>query len=107
MATEELEHFVQFYEADLPLLDALTGFIGGGLAAGGAGIVVAAPEHREGLEQRLRAAAFAIRPPRSARSTPGSPPPGAARRTWRPASGWASSRSRSRISAASTRPASA
>ncbi len=66
MATEELEHFVQFYEADPPLLDALTGFIGGGLAAGGAGIVVATPEHREGLEQRLRAAGIDLDAARAA-----------------------------------------
>ena len=66
MATEELEHFVQFYEADVPLLDSLTGFIGGGLAAGGAGIVVATPEHREGLEQRLRAAGIDLDAARAA-----------------------------------------
>ena len=52
---EEFEHVVQFYETEPPLLDALAGFIGGGLAAGDAGIVVATPEHREGLERRLRA----------------------------------------------------
>ena len=66
MATEELEHVVQFYEADAPLLDSLTGFIGGGLAAGGAGIVVATPEHREGLEQRLRAAGIDLDAARAA-----------------------------------------
>ena len=68
MATEELEHFVQFYEADAPLLDSLTGFIGGGLAAGGAGIVVATPEHREGLEQRLRAAGIDLDAARAAQA---------------------------------------
>jgi signal transduction histidine kinase/CheY-like chemotaxis protein len=66
MATKELEHFVQFYEADPPLLDSLAGFIGGGLVAGGAGIVVATPEHREGLEQRLRAAGIDLDAARAA-----------------------------------------
>jgi signal transduction histidine kinase/ActR/RegA family two-component response regulator len=52
---EPFEHFVQFYEADQPLSDSLASFIGGGLAAGEAGIVVATPEHRADLERRLRA----------------------------------------------------
>jgi signal transduction histidine kinase/ActR/RegA family two-component response regulator len=53
--TEEFEHVVQFYEAEPPLHDSLTDFIGGGLAGGEAGIVIATREHREALEQRLRA----------------------------------------------------
>jgi hypothetical protein len=52
---EPFEHFVQFYEADQPLSDSLASFIGDGLAAGEAGIVVATPEHRADLERRLRA----------------------------------------------------
>ncbi len=49
------EHFVQFYETDNFLLDSLNGFIGKGLCAGDACIVVATEAHREGLEERLRA----------------------------------------------------
>lgn len=51
----ELEHFVQFYETDIYLLDSLRGFIGTGMERGEAGIVVATKAHREGLEQRLEA----------------------------------------------------
>ena len=53
--TDEFEHVVQFYEADPSLSDSLARFIGEGLAAGEAGIVVATREHREELERRLRA----------------------------------------------------
>ena len=52
---EPFEHFVQFYEADPSLTTRCVTFIGGGLAAGEAGIVVATPEHRDELERRLRA----------------------------------------------------
>ena len=48
------EHFVQFYEADTFLLDSLSGFIGAGLGAGDACIVVATEVHRQGLEERLK-----------------------------------------------------
>jgi signal transduction histidine kinase/CheY-like chemotaxis protein len=55
-ALSELEeHFVQFYEADEFLLDSLSGFIGAGLAADEACIVVATAAHREALDARLRA----------------------------------------------------
>lgn len=47
------DHFVQFYDADNFLLDAVVGFIADALRSGGAGIVVATPPHREGVEQRL------------------------------------------------------
>jgi Signal transduction histidine kinase len=50
----ESEHFVQFYETDNFLLDSLNGFIGKGISAGDACIVVATEAHREGLETRLR-----------------------------------------------------
>jgi signal transduction histidine kinase len=50
----ESEHFVQFYEADEFLLNTLGDFVGAGLAAGEAAIVVATGEHRESLEARLR-----------------------------------------------------
>jgi signal transduction histidine kinase/CheY-like chemotaxis protein len=50
----EGEHFVQFYETDTFLLDSLSGFVGTGLGAGDACIVVATKVHREGLEERLQ-----------------------------------------------------
>ena len=49
------EHFVQFYEADGFLLDAVEEFIAPALRTGEAGIVVATEAHRAGLEQRFRA----------------------------------------------------
>jgi signal transduction histidine kinase/CheY-like chemotaxis protein len=53
---EPEEHFVQFYEADEFLIDSLSGFIGAGLAADDACIVVATPAHRAALDARLQAA---------------------------------------------------
>src|SRR5258706_3370451 len=50
----EFEHFVQFYETDVFLLDSLSGFIGTGLAEGDACIVLATKAHRESLEERLK-----------------------------------------------------
>lgn len=50
------EHFVQFYEDDDFLLDAIADFIGNGLRAGEAGVVVATAAHRQELERRLLAA---------------------------------------------------
>lgn len=47
------EHVVQFYEDDDFLLDAVTDFIGTGLRAGEAGVVVATAAHRQELERRL------------------------------------------------------
>jgi signal transduction histidine kinase len=52
----EREHFVQFYDSQTFLLDSLSGYIRAGLAAGEAAIVIATPEHRDGLAARLRAA---------------------------------------------------
>lgn len=49
------EHFVQFYETDVFLLNTLAGFMSGGLEAGDACIVVATKPHREGLDVRLQA----------------------------------------------------
>lgn len=49
------DHFVQFYETDLFLLNSVGGFIGAGLRSGDACIVVATKAHREGLDARLRA----------------------------------------------------
>src|SRR5713226_1424013 len=51
----ESEHFVQFYESDVFLLDSLSGFIGTGLSAGDACVVIATKAHRERLEERLKA----------------------------------------------------
>jgi signal transduction histidine kinase/CheY-like chemotaxis protein len=48
------EHFAQFYETDASLLDSLSGFIGIGLEAGDACVVVATETHREGLDDRLQ-----------------------------------------------------
>src|SRR5579859_8021760 len=47
-------HFVQFYEGDTFLVDEVSRFIGSGLQAGDAGIVIATPPHCEALEARLR-----------------------------------------------------
>ncbi len=49
------DHFVQFYEADVFLLNSLSGFIGAGLGAGEGCVVVAGKSHREELDQRLEA----------------------------------------------------
>ena len=56
LETEQFDHVVQFYQAERPLADSLADFIGGGLAAGEAGIVIATREHRQELERRLLAA---------------------------------------------------
>jgi hypothetical protein len=50
----ESDHFVQFYETDLFLLDSLKGYVAAGLGAGDACIVVATRAHREALEERLK-----------------------------------------------------
>lgn len=49
------EHFVQFYETDLFLVNSVSGFIASGLGAGDGCIVVATEEHRSGLDVRLQA----------------------------------------------------
>jgi hypothetical protein len=49
------EHFVQFYETDEFLLNSLGGYVGEGLAAGDACIVVATKAHRDALDGRLKA----------------------------------------------------
>lgn len=48
------EHFVQFCETDAFLMDAVSAFIGVGLRAGDAVIVLATQPHRESLEERLK-----------------------------------------------------
>jgi len=50
---QALQHFVQFYERDDFLLEEVSGFLSTALQAGDAGLVIATPEHRNGLEQRL------------------------------------------------------
>lgn len=47
------EHLVQIYADDQVYLDALEGFIAGGLRAGDGVIVIATQAHRDALDQRL------------------------------------------------------
>ena len=49
----ESEHFVQFCETDAFLIHSVSEFIGAGLRAGDACIVLATKPHRESLEERL------------------------------------------------------
>jgi PAS domain S-box-containing protein len=51
----EREHLVQFYEDSHNLIETLEGFIGGGLRASSAGIVIATREHIDALDQQLAA----------------------------------------------------
>jgi hypothetical protein len=48
------DHVVQIYESDGVFLDALTGFVGGGINAGDAVIVIATETHLNSLNQKLR-----------------------------------------------------
>ena len=48
------DHVVQIYENDSIFLDALTGFVGGGINAGDAVIVIATETHLLALHKRLR-----------------------------------------------------
>jgi len=52
------EHFVQIYEEVGVVLDALEGFIGGGLRAGDGVLVIATAAHLHALEDRLTAQGF-------------------------------------------------
>ena len=52
------EHLVQIYQDDTVILDALQGFVVGGLEAGDGVIVVATPAHLDALERRLLSAGF-------------------------------------------------
>jgi PAS domain S-box-containing protein len=54
------EHLVQFYEDSQTLVETLEGFIGSGLRANGAGIVIATREHLDALDQRLQAAGIDV-----------------------------------------------
>ena len=49
------EHLVQIYESDDVFMDTLAGYVAGGLRAGQGVIVIATPDHRQELDERLRA----------------------------------------------------
>ncbi|MEX2140043.1 MAG: PAS domain S-box protein [Pirellulales bacterium] len=49
------EHFVQFYETDQYLVESVSGFVGGGLGAGDAAIIIATEPHRNRIQRKLRA----------------------------------------------------
>lgn len=51
---ERAGHFVQFYERDSYLTKRLAVFVGAGLEAGDAGLVIATAAHRAALDKRLR-----------------------------------------------------
>ena len=52
---DEHGHVVQFYEDDAVLVGAMGAFLGAGLGAGEAALVIATPEHRQALTLRLEA----------------------------------------------------
>ena len=52
------EHFVHLYDGEHALLELLHRFIGDGLRAGDATVVIATPEHRAALDLRLTADGF-------------------------------------------------
>lgn len=54
-ASIDPEHHVQFYESDEYLLNSLSSYVGAGLLAGEAAVVVATTPHLEALERRLLA----------------------------------------------------
>jgi signal transduction histidine kinase/ActR/RegA family two-component response regulator len=51
----DTDHFVQFYEADVFLLNSLSGFIGNAITSGDGAIVVATEPHRNDLEALMLA----------------------------------------------------
>ncbi len=53
--TRDSDHFVQFYESDKFLVEAVGGYVGTALEAGDAGIVIATPAHRAGIDRHLTA----------------------------------------------------
>jgi PAS domain S-box-containing protein len=59
-ATRLGNHFVQFYREDRLLLDEVADFIDGALRAGDVGVVIATPEHRAALQQRLQGGRLAV-----------------------------------------------
>ncbi len=50
------DHFVQFYESGVALVNSVTGFMGAGLDAGDYCIVIATSPHRQALEDELKKA---------------------------------------------------
>lgn len=48
------DHVVQIYENDTVFIDALAGYVGGGINAGDCCVVIATKNHLEALEHRLR-----------------------------------------------------
>lgn len=54
------EHFVQMYESETVLLDALEAYVGAGLVAGDSVITIATEPHRKALEARLSERAIDI-----------------------------------------------
>jgi hypothetical protein len=54
------DHTVQIYEDDVVFLDALEGFVAGGIRQGDAIILIATPAHLQGLESRLAASGFDV-----------------------------------------------
>jgi hypothetical protein len=54
------DHIVQIYESDKVFLDSLEGFIGSGLLAGDAVIIIATEEHLAAIEKRLKKQGFEI-----------------------------------------------
>ena len=54
LAHGEMAHVVQFYEDDAFLRDSVARFVGTGLSAGEAAVVIATREHREALDAQLR-----------------------------------------------------
>src|SRR5688500_17168469 len=51
----EREHLVQFYEDSQTLVETVAGFIGSGLRANSAGIIIATREHLDALDRQLAA----------------------------------------------------
>jgi len=53
-------HFVQFFDREAVLLDSVCGFIGGGLLAGEACVVIATAAHLDGIHRKLVERGFDI-----------------------------------------------
>lgn len=51
-------HFVQFFDRDAVMLDSVCGFLGGGLLAGDACVVIATPAHLDEIDRLLLARGF-------------------------------------------------
>jgi PAS domain S-box-containing protein len=54
------EHLVQFYDDSQTLVESVTGFIGSGLRANSAGIVIATREHLDALDRQLAASGIDV-----------------------------------------------